>query len=126
MKSSDEKVRAEMANAGLPGAERHLFLCLGPDCCELREGEATWDYIKRRAKELNLPLMRTKAACFRICHSGPWLVVYPEGIWYGEVTPQRFERIAHEHLLGGQPVAEWIAARNALGPGPKPASSPES
>ena len=59
-------------------------------------------------------MMRTKALCFRICHSGPWLVVYPEGIWYAEVTPKRFERIVQEHLLGGKPVTKWIAAHNPL------------
>lgn len=59
--------------------------------------------------------MRTKAGCFRICAGGPWLVVYPEGTWYGEVTPKRFERILEEHLLGGKPVEEWLVARNDLG-----------
>jgi (2Fe-2S) ferredoxin len=59
--------------------------------------------------------MRTKAACFRICAGGPWLVVYPEGIWYGAMTADRFERILQEHLLGGNPIDEWLVARNALG-----------
>jgi (2Fe-2S) ferredoxin len=59
--------------------------------------------------------MRTKAGCFRICAGGPWLVVYPDGMWYGAVTPERFERILQEHLLGGVPVAEWLVARNDLG-----------
>jgi (2Fe-2S) ferredoxin len=70
--------------------------------------------MKKRAKELDLELMRTKALCFRICESGPWLVVYPEGIWYGKVTPRRFEKILQEHLLGGKPVTKWIMARNPL------------
>ncbi len=98
-------------------ARRHLFLCLGPDCCAPKDGQKTWEYIKQRTKELDLPIMRTKALCFRLCHSGPWLVIYPEGIWYSKVTPRRFERIVQEHLLGGKPVKKWIAARNPLGEG---------
>ncbi len=109
------QVEQGLRKAQVARATRHLFLCLGPDCCALEKGQATWEYIKQRTKELDLPLLRTKAACFRICHSGPWLVVYPEGVWYGKVTPKRFERIVQEHLLGGKPVEEWIAARNALG-----------
>ena len=34
------------------------------------------------------------------------LVVYPEGIWYGEMTPERFDRILQEHLIDGSPVME--------------------
>lgn len=78
------------------------------------EGEATWEYIKQRVRETGVPAMRTKAQCFRVCSGGPWLVVYPEGLWYGAVSPVRFERILQEHLLGGRPVAEWVQARNCL------------
>ena len=110
----DSKVRKALRKARVTDARQHLFLCLGPDCCSPETGAETWEYIKKRTKELDLPVMRTKALCFRICSSGPWLVVYPEGIWYSRVTPKRFERIAREHLLGGKPVTKWIVARNPL------------
>ena len=114
MRALDPKLRKALKKARVADARRHLFLCLGPDCCAPEAGQKTWEYIKKRAKELDLPVMRTKALCFRICESGPWLVVYPEGIWYSKVTPKRFERILQEHLLGGKPVTKWIAARNNL------------
>jgi len=103
-----------LAKAGIAGAEKHLFICIGPDCCRTREGEMTWDYIKRRVKETRVKIMRTKAACFRICTDGPLLVVYPDGVWYARVTPARFERILQEHVIRGEPVREWIIARNQL------------
>lgn len=111
---SRHEIEKGLRKAGVRTAQRHLFLCLGPDCCSPSEGEETWKYIKQRVKDLDLPVMRTKAQCFRICAGGPWLVVYPEGIWYGEVTPKRFERILREHLIDGTPVNEWIIARNHL------------
>jgi (2Fe-2S) ferredoxin len=113
----NQAIEAGLAKAGVPSAERHLFLCLGPDCCDPAAGERVWEFVKRRVRETGLKAMRTKAGCFRICAGGPWLVVYPEGVWYGAVDEARFERILHEHLLGGVPVAEWIVARNALGGG---------
>jgi (2Fe-2S) ferredoxin len=74
-----------------------------------------WERIKARVRETGLSVMRTKAGCFRVCVGGPWLVVYPEGTWYGAVTPERFEVILSEHLLGGVPVERWVVARNTLG-----------
>ncbi len=104
----------KIAKAGVPQARRHLFFCLGPDCCSEREGEVLWTYAKSRIKELGIPVMRTRAGCFRICKGGPWLVVYPEGSWYGDVTPDRLDRILREHVIGGEPVREWVAAENRL------------
>lgn len=115
MKTVEANLERALTKARVRTARRHLFLCLGPDCCQAHQGQDTWDYIKKRTKELDLPVMRTKALCFRICQSGPWLVVYPEGTWYGKVTPVRFERILQEHLLAGKPVKKWVVARNPLG-----------
>ena len=111
-----ETVASGLAKAGVGSASRHLFVCIGPECCSLAEGERLWERIKGRIRESGVSAMRTKAACFRVCQGGPWLVVYPEGVWYGGVTPERFETILQRHLLQGEVVEEWVAARNPLGP----------
>ena len=108
------KLEDGLTKAGIATAERHLFVCLGPDCCASQEGEKLWEFVKQRVRETGLRAMRTKAGCFRICTGWPWLVVYPEGVWYGAVTLERFERILREHLLDGVPVREWIVVRNNL------------
>ncbi len=112
----DDALHAGLKKAAIATAERHVFLCMGPDCCAPAEAEAVWEHIKHRVRETGVRAMRTKAQCFRICTGGPWLVVYPEGTWYGGVTTARFDRILQEHLIGGVPVAEWITTRNCLGP----------
>ena len=103
-----------LAKAGVAKAERHLFVCIGPDCCSSKEGDALWQHIKDRVKQCGVKIMRTKAACFRICTGGPWIVIYPDGAWYGRVTAARFDRILQEHILRGNPVREWMAAQNQL------------
>jgi (2Fe-2S) ferredoxin len=103
-----------IAKARIATATHHLFLCLGPDCCDPCAGEALWEYVKTSVKRSGVPVMRTKASCFRICAGGPWLVVYPDGAWYGAMTPERFERILRDHVQGGVPIAEWMTIRREL------------
>lgn len=112
--SMDKALAKGIAKAGIPTARRHLFVCIGPDCCRSREGEMLWEMIKKRVKASGVPVMRTKAGCFRICRDGPLMVVYPEGTWYSHVTPARFERIFRQHVIDGKPVEEWAIAANAL------------
>ena len=73
------------------------------------------DYVDLTADDvfLHLAPLSFDASTFEIWGAllnGARLVVYPDGIWYGRLTPERLTRILHEHVANGRPVREWIAA----------------
>lgn len=115
--------------------QAHLLLCATPSrpqCCDPAVGAASWQRLKELIRHLGLEnperaegvVLRTKADCLRHCRDGPILLIWPDGLTYGGVTPERVERIVREHLILGTPIQEWIVARSlfsgsaAAGPAP--------
>ena len=101
----------------------HLLLCATPTkakCCDPKAGLATWNELKKLIKEYGLErndrpegvVLRSKVDCLRICEKGPILLVWPDGIWYTEVTTERIQQIIHRHIINHQPIQEWIHTRS--------------
>jgi (2Fe-2S) ferredoxin len=122
---ADESQRAIAESIGVPVAKRHILLCCdqtNPKCCEKDRGLVSWEFLKRRLKELGLSeqggVLRTKANCLRICEGGPIAVIYPEGAWYGPCDPPVLERIIREHLVEGRIVVDFLITAHRLDPIP--------
>ncbi len=111
---------------GLEQIQRHIFICADPtfpQCCSKEATLASWEYLKKRLKQLNLDkptdtrpscIFRTKANCLRVCNAGPVLVIYPDGVWYRQATPEVIERIIQEHLINNCVVEEYAFLTHPL------------
>jgi (2Fe-2S) ferredoxin len=79
-------------------------LCYSKDSVDIVQKimEAIEDY------DLSNEVMVTNTGCFGICDKGPIAVVYPEGIWYGNLTEERIDKIIEQHIINGLPVEKYM------------------
>ena len=131
MNDIHEQLQTTAAKLGIGDYHRHVLLCTGPNCCTPEVGQAAWEALKQQIKEQALAsgpnaCYRTKVGCLRICCHGPTMVVYPEGTWYHGMTAERIPHFVRQHLVNGQPVAEWVFANNPLNEAEPPPGEPRA
>jgi (2Fe-2S) ferredoxin len=61
-----------------------------------------------KERKLNVAMRANASGCLDACEFGVTVVVYPDGVWYGGVTPDDVEEIIESHLIGDIPVARLL------------------
>lgn len=49
-----------------------------------------------------------RTACLNRCNVGPVMLVEPGHVMYTGMTKEKIDRVIEEHIIGGQPVEEYI------------------
>jgi (2Fe-2S) ferredoxin len=95
----------------------HVFICTSGRPNGIQKGfchsKGSVDFVGLFSEEvedrdLSDDVMITNCGCFGICAKGPVVVVYPEGVWYGNLTGEDVPRIVEEHFEKGLPVGDLM------------------
>ena len=96
--------------------KKHLFVCQNQretnnplGCCHSKGAESVLNKLKALVKEQGLAsqVRVNKAGCLGQCEFGVAAVVYPEGVWYENLDPEKAALIFKEHILDQVPVARF-------------------
>ncbi len=93
----------------------HVFICdqekpEGVPCCAARGSGKTLEALRKEiaARGLMDSVQISVCGSLGLCERGPNMVVYPEGVWYSNVTPQEVPEIVENHFRGGRPVDRLV------------------
>ena len=102
------KVRTIIAEEGeklakKTGYRKQVLVCGGTGC----QSSHSMDVLKALKDELAAQgiadeILVVRTGCFGLCSLGPIVIVYPEGAFYAQATPEGIKRIVDEHLVKGE------------------------
>ena len=108
------RVRKIVAEEGAKLAEKtgyrkQILVCGGTGCTSSGSKkvlEALKDELKKEGLEKEVLVVRT--GCFGLCALGPIMIVYPEGAFYSQATPEGVRRVVDEHIKNGNIVKDLL------------------
>ena len=93
------------------GYRKQVLVCGGTGCTSSHSHEVI-EQLEASFEELGIDdVLIVKTGCFGLCALGPIMIVYPEGAFYSQMTPEHARTVAEKHLVkGGQIVKELLYA----------------
>ncbi len=89
----------------------HVLICGGTGCTSSGSVKIQEAFEKHlTANGINEEVKIVQTGCFGLCALGPVVIIYPEGTFYSQVTPEDVQEIVEEHLLKGRIVERLVYA----------------
>ena len=92
----------------------HIFVCNSfrlngepQGVCNRKDAPDLLQYLENEIIDRGLDAMVSSTGCLKACDRGPIMVVYPQGLWYGNVTQERLDEIL-DALEDGDAVEEYL------------------
>ncbi len=101
----------------MPSFKRHVFVCINErpadhpkGCCKAKGGIEVRDKLKSEltARGISKVVRANNAGCLDQCEYGVSVVVYPEQVWYGNVTVDDIPELIDKHIVGGEVVERLL------------------
>ena len=91
------------------GYRKQVLVCGGTGCTSSHSMKVI-EQLEKSLKDLAInDVLIVKTGCFGLCSLGPIMIVYPEGAFYAQMTPEHAHTVAEKHLVkGGKIVKELL------------------
>src|SRR3979490_2657291 len=106
----------DLAPVATAPIRHHVFVCSGKSCSAVGSAEVIEAFERQmtergilfgkaaKGKNPSGSIILTECASVGFCAIGAAVMVYPDGIWYAQVTAADVPEIVEEHILNGRVV----------------------
>ncbi|HBB88661.1 MAG TPA: hypothetical protein DC047_13710 [Blastocatellia bacterium] len=113
---TDPKTLETLAPVTTAPIRLHIFVCTGKSCSAVDSAEVKAAFERellarnmlfgkeKKGKNPKGSVLVTECASVGFCAIGAAVMVYPDGIWYGQVRAADVPELVEEHILNGRVV----------------------
>ncbi|MCE3234558.1 MAG: D-reducing hydrogenase subunit HoxF [Vampirovibrio sp.] len=96
----------------------HVFVCTGTSCSKNNSEQTLakfWEVLAAKGLlygkrgTMDGTVIVTTCGSVGLCAIGPAVLIYPEGVWYYNVTPDDVAEIVDQHIIQGRIVERLMA-----------------
>ncbi len=94
---------------------RHQVLVCGGTGCTSSHSKQVIEHLEKTLAECGIDdVLVVKTGCFGLCTLGPIMIVYPEGAFYAQMTPEHVETVVRQHLVKGGTIVRELLFKDTL------------